>query len=72
MLSNVYMCKCIFRSTFCFRTSKGALQNLTFRWCTGHSDLKVVMANLLLVRQPKQSQIEKAHVATKNETNTGF
>lgn len=71
IFSDPYACKCIFRSTFCFRTSKGVLQSLTFRWCTDHSDLKIVMGNLLLVRQPQHNQLERARVATKNNTNTG-
>lgn len=72
IFSNPYVCKCIFRSSFCFRTSESVLQNLTFRWCTGHSDLKVVMSNLLLARQPQHNQLERAHVATRKETNMGF
>lgn len=71
IFSDPYACKCIFRSTFCFRTSKGVLQSLTFRWCTDHSALKIVMGNLLLVRQPQHNQLERARVATKNKTNTG-
>lgn len=71
MPNRIFQPKCIFRSTFCFRTSKGALLNLTFRWCTEHSDLKIVMDNLQLVRQPKHNQLERARVTTKKETNTG-
>lgn len=45
----------IFRSIFCFGAG-GVFPNLTFSWCTDYSDLKVIMANLLLAGQLKKNQ----------------
>lgn len=56
---NLYTCNHIFKSIFCFRTSKGVFQNLVFSWYTEYSYLKVTMANLLFVGQPKEKKCQR-------------